>query len=113
RRDRILEHVVRFPNLRHDSLLDVLTAIPVTDLKVTAQHFDQGKIGSSLPVRNRCSLQYKPSGRQLVTSKFVHQTRFPHTGLSDQRENLAATGRGLFDKFIEKFDFTLAPDQGR
>src|SRR5215510_1316104 len=108
----MLELGVQFPNLCHDSLLDVLTAIPIADLEVAAQHFDQGKIGSSLAVRNRCSLQHKPSGRQLVASKFVHQTRFPHTGLSDQCENLAATGRALFDKFIEKFDFTLAPDQG-
>src|SRR5919106_1413288 len=98
--------------MRHHLVANAFAAFPSADAKIMTQHFNERKIWRCLAVRNRRSLKYQPTRRQLVTSKFVDQARLTHAGLADHRQYLPTATACPFDKFVEDVDFRIASDQG-
>ena len=73
RGDRILEHFIQFQYMVRYLLSDALCPLPFRDFEVTAEQFDDRKIGSCLAVRDGSRFKHEPIRRHMGIYKLIDQ----------------------------------------
>src|SRR5215831_5825263 len=111
RRNRVMQRGVECQNFARHFLTDRSRAVMGADLEITPEQLDDRQIRRCATIRNGVGFQNQPVRCIVRMNELVHQTRFAHPRLADDRHHLTLTVAGKLLRAAELLQFDVAADE--
>ena len=110
---RRVEATVEAEELGGGLFSDSPWSVAILDLKVVLEKIDHRKIWRRLAIRDSTRSQDQPAAGAVGAGQFPHEPRLSHTGVADDRYQLASPTRRPGERLMKLTELSIPADQAR